>query len=112
MVEKKKPWWKDENVNGLEISGFITNWDVMGYDKHGINIQVEPIKKTETLNTIKVRLSGYYMEMNKYGDPSGDVPIRGAKKIITLNSKTTKTQMIKIIYDFHKSAKGKLYRMK
>ena len=116
LVKKKAPmpWWKDQNANFLDIekfSGYSRDGFVGGYDKHGINVQAETLRKTETPKTVKIELKGYYTESDKYGDPN-DVHITGAKKIIKINSRTTKTQMRKIIKDFHKSAKGKLYRMK
>jgi len=106
-----KPWWKERNVNALEIGGFTRDGDMMGYDRHGVNIQVEPIRKSETDKTIKLTLEGYYNDINEYGEP-GVQSITKAKKIIQINSKTTQAQMKKIIKDFHKRTKRNLYEMK
>lgn len=98
----KKIWWKRDLV-GHPVRGFKYNWMPNAYEKGDIAIEATRLGTTETEKTIKVELMGNVIK--KKDDYKR---IRGAKKIVRINSKTTKADWAKIVKDFYIKSQKKV----
>jgi hypothetical protein len=95
-----KIWWKRDLTK--PIRGFVYNDMPNGYEKGKIAVVVNELGTTRTNKTIKVELEGNVIVKK---DDYKRIP--GAKKVVTLNSKTTKAQWAKTVKDFYQNSQKK-----